>query len=430
MSHLVSAIIAVPALGALSLALTPTARGSAARTHALTCASGTLLLGLTLWIAFQPRGVEWQFVDELPFLAYIVGVDGFGALIIVLTALASWCAVVLADVPADRASSHYAGILGIEAGVLGAIASLNLLWFVLFWGVAVLAASRLVRAWDAGEPSVIAQRLTRYLSVATTALVAGILLLVLNVHPTTGSQAFDLRTFQLLSLPLVSQGVVFALFLAAFGIMAGAFPVHVAKRDVIADTPPSVWIPVAVVLSNLGAFGLFRLSLPILPDAARVAAPILGFVSVAGAIFAAIAAARQSQLARFVAYASVAQVSLLLWSSTTLTPLGLTATVVQVVGHTTLMVMLGVTVANAVPPLARLTIGAGFAIVAGGAIYPAPILERVETSVARVILRVSPQHAAEVADCLTAAKSPPPPPEIPGLPAGAVMAAPCETGKP
>ena len=55
---------------------------------------------------------------------------------------------------------------------------------------------------------------------------------------------------------------------------------------------------------------------------------------------------------------------------------------------------------------------------------PATILAIVETSVARVVLRVSPQFAPEVAGCLSA----PPPPEQTGLPAGMVMAAPCVEG--
>jgi NADH-quinone oxidoreductase subunit M len=58
--------------------------------------------------------------------------------------------------------------------------------------------------------------------------------------------------------------------------------------------------------------------------------------------------------------------------------------------------------------------------------YASPLLWRVETAVARVVLRVSPQFAADVADCLS---QPPPTPEQTGLPAGMVMAAPCEEGK-
>ena len=56
---------------------------------------------------------------------------------------------------------------------------------------------------------------------------------------------------------------------------------------------------------------------------------------------------------------------------------------------------------------------------------PATLLAKVETSVARVVMRVSPQYAPEVADCLS---QPAPPPTDSGLPAGMVLVAPCADG--
>jgi hypothetical protein len=58
-------------------------------------------------------------------------------------------------------------------------------------------------------------------------------------------------------------------------------------------------------------------------------------------------------------------------------------------------------------------------------VMPARLLSTVETSVARVVMRVSPEYASEVADCLN---QPSPPPVDTGLPAGMVMAAPCADG--
>jgi NADH-quinone oxidoreductase subunit M len=78
---------------------------------------------------------------------------------------------------------------------------------------------------------------------------------------------------------------------------------------------------------------------------------------------------------------------------------------------------LGLREALAILPLALLAVWIGLS--------PAPLLARVETSVARVVLRVSPEYAPEVVDCLT---QPPPSPAETGLPAGIVVAAPCADG--
>jgi len=60
-------------------------------------------------------------------------------------------------------------------------------------------------------------------------------------------------------------------------------------------------------------------------------------------------------------------------------------------------------------------------------VHPPPLLSRLETHVARVVMRVSPEYAGQVADCLRPNAAPPPASD-PGLPAGMVMAAPCADG--
>ena len=60
------------------------------------------------------------------------------------------------------------------------------------------------------------------------------------------------------------------------------------------------------------------------------------------------------------------------------------------------------------------------------AVHPAPLLSRLETSVARVIVRVSPEYSSQVADCLS--QPPPAPSPDSGLPPGAMLAAPCQEG--
>lgn len=434
MPHLLSAIIGLPALGALILVGVPSLRAGVTRGLAMACASLALILSLVVWVEFQPRGVQWQFLEQAQWfsamgVSYVVALDGFGALVVVLTTMATWSAVLLTEQTADRARASYAATLALETGVVGAIASLNLLCFALFWVAATVSAWRLMRAWSDGDARSAASRFTRYVSLGTCAVLAGIAMLVVNGHAITGVYTFDLRVFQGVTLPPLSQGLVLAAFLVGFGIVGGAFPLHLAHRDAIAETPPAVWIPIAIVLSNLGTFGLLRLTWPIVPDAVRVAAPGIAVVSLVGAVVAVVLAMRQPTWPRFLAYGSVAHVSILLFSATLLTPSGVTGTMVQHITHSAVMLALTLTVITPHAQVARWGVVTLLAIVTGLAISPAPIPDRIETSVARIILRVSPQHAAEVADCLSASHAPPPPPEIPGLPASASMAAPCDTSE-
>jgi NADH-quinone oxidoreductase subunit M len=58
-------------------------------------------------------------------------------------------------------------------------------------------------------------------------------------------------------------------------------------------------------------------------------------------------------------------------------------------------------------------------------LYPAPVLKRLETSVARVVVRVNAAYGPALAKCLTQPAPAAQAVEIPGLPTGMVVAAPC-----
>jgi NAD(P)H-quinone oxidoreductase subunit 4 len=445
MRHLVSAIIGVPALGALLLAVFPARSGRVVRGLALAVASVVLALSLALWLQFEPRGVQWQFVEEGHWLSplgipYIVGADGFGALVLLLTTIVTWSGLLLSQVSAVRPRAHDAAILAIEAGVLGTIASLTFILFAFFWIVGMTAGWWLLKTSADSQSTAVVRRFGRYASVATIALLAAMGALVLGVHSVTGGYTFDIRTFQQLTLPMTTQVVVLGLFLVAFGIVIGAFPLHLAHRDVIADAALSTWIPVAVVLGNLGAFGMMRVGLPIVPDGARqdVLRFIASWVFFGGTCYSLWISASRSRLEQFVAYVSVAQVTFLLHALLFPLPRQLTLAAVSLMGHNVLMLALALGVIyveqgstdRPVPPRWLAPSFGTLAIVAmANVLYPTPILSRIETSIARIVVRASPEHAAEVADCLTASQAPPPPSVIPGLPS-ASMAAPCDTTGP
>jgi hypothetical protein len=177
----------------------------------------------------------------------------------------------------------------------------------------------------------------------------------------------------------------------------------------------------------------------ILPAGVRLASPYLiaGF-ALAG-LAAAVSAIRRRDFGALIVSSGVIVCTIALAAALTLTPaaitLGAVLQIVQSVGAAAVLFAAtaghrvgeaparGAGIRNVIV-LAPLTI----AIVVFG-LRPAPLLARLETSVARVILRVSPEYAPQVSDCLSQPPKPPDPSET-GLPAGMVVAAPCAEGQP
>jgi NADH-quinone oxidoreductase subunit M len=528
LSHLLpsslSLLLCVPAIGALAVLLSG-AHDRLARALAMVTSLAALLLSLPLWLRFQPRGAEWQFaktIELLPMagISYAVGLDGFALSLVVLTALLGFAAALAISGMEGRPAQLLAAILLLETGALGAFMSLDLVQLVVFWLVAMLGASASIGLTAGRRAGLVSSAV----SVATSvAMLAAILALHGHYRHLSGTRSFNLRIFQGLAVPEALQTPVFGTLLVACALPIGLFMWIVRSHDTARREmrgPALVVLALmSAVLVKLGTYCCIRLGLSILPEASRFLSTTMVLLAVAGAIGGAVAALRQTDLARCVAYTSVSQLALVFLGTFALTPDGLTGSlahqVTQGVSTGALLIALAFIVdrsstaqsadlaglARAMPysvlvilvaalSLAAVPAFAGFfsvrtlaagvwpvnrvaiivavlAVVAGGVrilwlsskmmlrddgramasaangweaivltplaaaiiwigLQPAPLLSRLETSVARVVLRVSPQYAPQVTDCLS--QAPPPDPAETGLPAGMVMAAPCADG--
>jgi NADH-quinone oxidoreductase subunit M len=508
---LLSLTLFAPALGAVALGVAAASGERTVRAVAVAAATAALIVALPLWFLYIPRGPEWQFVERIDLLpaigaSYTLGIDGVSLTMVLLTTVGSLIAV-------GSISSRGASIavLVLESALLGAFMSLDLLFQLLCSGVAVAATISLLA--DSGSPRRIVVGTAIAALVSGALMLAGLLILEAQYQSLSAVHSFDMRPYHQLTIPAPVQTRVFVLFLPGLALAPLMF--FVLARTA---TDGRTWLMLPGLLSlNLGVYGLLRVILPILPDASRKFVPLILGVSILVACGGAVASVLRRDRRYSIASVSIAYAVLPALGALSLTPAGLTGSLVQ---HVALTLSLGAIVlvegrfrpaggpdgrapGMSMPVLVLFLAGmfslagaplfAGFvglrrtvqgvwpvsrvaAVVAivlaltsavslwrlyrqrtghihGGAdvrplptpgllettlpaalvllslwigVHPAPLLSRLETSVARVVMRVSPQYASEVADCLTQPAAPPPAnPALPGLPAGMVMAAPC-----
>lgn len=438
--HLLSLAVFAPAAGALAIAL---AGASPRRTRAAILASTIVpfVCALTLWIRFEPRGAEWQFVTQFDIVRaigvrYALAVDGFGLTMVLLaTFVAVTCAAwsSLAGEADEPRPVPWPSLLLIETGVLGALVSLDVLQFAVFWLTAMFAAT----AATGGAAHGLRPALRSLIPVLTAgALFAGaFVLLQTQYRALAGFSTFDLRALQTLPLSAPSQLVVFGAFAAAFAI-----PCLLAFRggrigSTALDRITLVFL--MAILLELTTYGFIRFGMTVVPGAIRAVSVYAVVGCVAAALGAAIFCVRQPNHRGRVVVASAGVFALVLLSAFVRTPTAITASIVlqvvlALVTTTLLLAPAGrqskEAVAVSIGFRELLPLGALVAAVAALAVRPAPLLSTVETSVARVVLRVSPEYAPQVADCLSQPTKPPDPAET-GLPAGMVIAAPCADNK-
>jgi NADH-quinone oxidoreductase subunit M len=126
---------------------------------------------------------------------------------------------------------------------------------------------------------------------------------------------------------------VFLAFYVGFGILAGIWPLHTWSPDGHASAPTAVSMLHAGVLMKLGAYGVVRLGMGLLPDAAVELAWLVGGVACINVVYGALSAMAQTDLKYVIAYSSVSHMGLVMLGAATLTEAGLNGAVFQMFAH-------------------------------------------------------------------------------------------------
>jgi NADH-quinone oxidoreductase subunit M len=231
--------------------------------------------------------------------------------------------------------------------VFGVFSTQDLFVFFLFYELAVLPMYLLIAIWGSshavteagplrfvwrwfsiGDKKYAAMKLTLMLLVGSAFILVAILAMAHAAGGTfdmaaLGATKFD-RNLQLWLFPLTWLG---------FGTLAGVFPFHTWSPDGHASAPTAVSMLHAGVLMKLGAFGVMRVGMVMLPDGAAAWLPVVGVVAVINVIHGALSALGQKDLKYVVAYSSVSHMGVVMLGAATATQQGWNGAVFQMVAH-------------------------------------------------------------------------------------------------
>ena len=281
-------------------------------------------------------------------IAYDLAVDGWGVALLLLTAIIIFAGAFATWTLKDRDKDFYILLLTLVAGVFGVFVSLDLFVFFLFYEIAVLPMYLLIGIWgstmevptrgplafalrrlDVGGREYAAMKLTLMLLIGSAFILVGILAMYQNAGGTTFSMEVLGRT----SFPRSMQMWVFPALWLGFGTLAGVFPFHTWSPDGHASAPTAVSMLHAGVLMKLGAFGVMRVGMVMLPEGAQAWAWVVGAVAVINVVYGALGAASQTDLKYVVAYSSVSHMGVVMLGAATLSVDGWNGAIYQMFAH-------------------------------------------------------------------------------------------------
>jgi NADH-quinone oxidoreductase subunit M len=307
---ILSRITFLPLLAAVLVAFMPSRAHRAIRWFAFfsTAAVFVVSLGLVREFAAMPGMQMTVHKDWLPSLgiSYHLGIDGISLFLVMLVTFLTPITVLgCFNSIEDRVKEFFVCMLLLETAMIGAFVALDLFLFYVFWEAMLIPMYFMIGMWG-GERRVYATVKFFIYTMIGSLLMLIAILYVVHVHKMqTGTLTFDYPALIGTALSGPQQWLLFLAFALAFAIKVPMFPFHTWLPDAHVEAPTPGSVILAGVLLKMGTYGFIRFAMPMFPEAALRALPLIATIAIIGIIYGALVAMVQQDVKKLVAYSSV-----------------------------------------------------------------------------------------------------------------------------
>ncbi len=289
-----------------------------------------LLISVAVLIAKYPGS---GFAFEESYLIYApwnfnlhLMVDGISLTLLAVTAFLS-LTVTLSSWNFERPGAYFALILAFLGPMVGVFSCLNLLWFFIFWEFTLIPMFFHIGIWGAENRIYAAMKFIIYTHVASVFLLLGIIILYLNAH------TFEFTKLMGIHLSPSIAKLIWAFMFIGFAVKMPVVPFHTWLPDAHVQAPSPISVFLAGLLLKMGAYGLLRWGIFMMPQTAKFFAPLMAVIAVTTIFYAGFRALAEDHIKRMVAYSSINHMGFVLLGLSALTAAGFSAALFEMVGH-------------------------------------------------------------------------------------------------
>jgi NADH-quinone oxidoreductase subunit M len=209
--------------------------------------------------------------------------------------------------------------------IFGVFMTTNVLWFFMFWELTLAPMYFLVGVWGGERRIYAAIKFFLYTNVASMFMFVGFYLL----YKQTG--VWDLTLIK--EAALATPALIWWLMFIGFAAKLPAFPFHTWLPDAHVEAPASISVLLAGVLLKMGAYGLIRFTVELMPQTTQEFSLWMAVIGINTTLFAGMLAIYERHIKRMVAYSSISHMGLVLVAIGTMTYDGLSAALYEMIGH-------------------------------------------------------------------------------------------------
>jgi NADH-quinone oxidoreductase subunit M len=342
--YVVLSTIVLPLLAALFLLFLPGSRKMAVRYFSAVVGAILAAISIYIFTAYQVGGdqaqmtLRWTWVENVAFLgpngiSLHLAVDGISGLMALLTGIVAFAGALASWKIEYRNKDFFILYWILLAGVYGTFFSYDLFFLFFFYELAVVPLFLLIGIWGSTRKEYGALKLTLMLVGGSVLMWIGIIAVFHQANIGT----FDLPSLwaavEAGAISPTAQKIIFPLMVVGCGVLAALWPFHTWSPDGHMSAPTAVSMVHAGVLMKLGAFGIIRLGIQLLPEGAEFWMPALMVLGTTGAVYGAIAALTQRDFKLISGYSSVSHMGFVLMGLATMNTIGVTGAVLQMFSH-------------------------------------------------------------------------------------------------
>nr|YP_010048299.1 NADH-plastoquinone oxidoreductase subunit 4 [Pilea verrucosa]YP_010156255.1 NADH-plastoquinone oxidoreductase subunit 4 [Pilea monilifera]YP_010734725.1 NADH-plastoquinone oxidoreductase subunit 4 [Pilea notata]QPK42909.1 NADH-plastoquinone oxidoreductase subunit 4 [Pilea verrucosa]QQY85856.1 NADH-plastoquinone oxidoreductase subunit 4 [Pilea monilifera]WEH01698.1 NADH-plastoquinone oxidoreductase subunit 4 [Pilea notata] len=259
-----------------------------------------------------------------------LGIDGISIGPVLLTGFITTLST-LAARPVTRESRlfHFL-LLAMYSGQIGPFSSQDILLFFIMWELELIPVYLLVSMWGGKKRLYSATKFILYTAGSSAFLLMAILGICLagSNEPTLN---FEKSANQ--SYPVELEILFYIGFFIAFAVKLPIIPFHTWLPDTHGEAHYSTCMLLAGILLKMGAYGLVRINMELLPRAHSIFSPCLMIVGTIQIIYAASTSPDQRNLKKRIAYSSVSHMGFIIIGLGSISDTGLNGSVLQIISH-------------------------------------------------------------------------------------------------
>jgi NADH-quinone oxidoreductase subunit M len=329
-----------PIVGVIILFFIPKNNGAVLKNIALIVSIVNFLFSLVLLVGFQSNSsmqfeVNKVWIKNLG-INYHIGIDGISIFIVLLTTFLTPIVIlsaynVLKDPKfQDKAKEYMSLLLILETAVIGALISLDLILFYLFWEMMLIPMYFLIGIFGGDKKTYAALKFFIYTVAGSIMMLVAMFVLYVK----SGATSFDLAyIISHVSLTTNEQGLLFLAFFIAFAVKVPMFPLHTWLPDAHVQAPTGGSVILAGVLLKMGTYGFIRFAVPLFPEVAVTYAGVIGVFAVIGIGYGALVAMVQKDVKKLVAYSSISHLGFVVLGIFAFTNMSVTGAIYQMLNH-------------------------------------------------------------------------------------------------